>query len=108
MTNNDDVPELTGKEFEEFTRKGFVFIDFFGEWCMPCLMMAPIIDEISKKFKKKITFGKVNIGENQEVAEKFKVSHIPNFVLFKDGKPIEQFVGAMSFEELEGKLEKFV
>jgi thioredoxin 1 len=108
MTNKDNVPELTSREFEEFTKKGIVFIDFFAEWCMPCVMMAPIVDEISEKFGKKIKFGKVNISDNESLANKFGVSSIPNFVLLKDGKKIEQFVGAMDADELENRLKKFL
>ena len=107
MINNNGVPELTNGEFEEFTKKGFVFIDFFAEWCMPCLMMAPVLDELNEKLKKKVKFGKINVGDNETLARKFNVSSIPNFVLFKDGKPVEQFVGAMSGEELESKLGRF-
>jgi len=107
MTNNDTVPELTAKEFEEFTKKGLVFIDFFAEWCMPCLMMAPILDELNEKIGDKIKFGKVNVGDNEALARKFNVSSIPNFVLLKDGKPVEQFIGAISGDELEKRLEKF-
>ncbi len=105
---NDKVPELTNGEFEEFIREGTVLIDFFAEWCMPCLMMSPVIDELSEKFKGKIKFGKVNVGDNEEIARKFNVSSIPNFTLFKDGKVVEQFIGAMSGEEFEEKLNKFV
>ena len=104
----DKVQEITNKQFEEFTKKGLVFIDFFAEWCMPCVMMAPVVDEVSEKFAKKIKFGKVNVGDNENLARKFNVSSIPNFVLLKDGKKIEQFVGAMSADELEGKLKKFI
>ncbi len=100
------VPELSKSEFEKFIKEGIVFIDFFAEWCMPCLTMSPIIDELSEKFKGKIKFGKVNVGENQELAQKFKVSSIPNFTILKDGKVIEQFIGSMSEEELEEKLER--
>lgn len=108
MTNNENVKELTGKEFDDFTKKGLVFIDFFAEWCMPCVMMTPIIEEISEKLDKKIKFGKVNVGDNEALARKFNVSSIPNFILFKDGKVVENFVGAMDSEELENKLNKFV
>lgn len=108
MVNNDSVPELTSKEFEDFTKKGLVFIDFFAEWCMPCVMMAPVVDEVSEKFEKKIKFGKVNVGDNEKLATKFQISSIPCFILFKDGKPIERFIGAMSDEELENRLGKFV
>src|SRR4030043_1217167 len=107
MASKENVSELTAKSFDEFTKKGLVFIDFFAEWCMPCLMMAPVIDEISEKFRK-IKFGKVNVGENEALARKFNISSIPNFVLFKDGKIVEQFVGAMDAEELESKLKKFI
>ena len=105
---NESVQELSEKQFEEFTKKGLVFIDFFAEWCMPCVMMAPILEEISKKFSKKIKFGKVNVSENEALSKKFDVSSIPNFILLKEGKVIENFVGAMSADELESKLKKFV
>lgn len=108
MENNDKVPELTNQEFEDFIKQGLILIDFSAEWCMPCLMMAPIIDELSEKFKGKIKFGKVDVGENQELAQRFNVSSIPNFILLKDGEVIEQFIGSMPSEELEGKLKKFV
>ena len=108
MTQNDKVPELTNGEFEEFTRDGLVLIDFFAEWCMPCLMIAPIIDELSDKFEGKIKFGRVNVDGNKELAQKFEISSIPNLILFKDGKQVDSFVGAVSGEELEGKLKGFV
>jgi len=105
---NDKVPELTNGEFENFIKDGFVLIDFFAEWCMPCLMMAPIIEDLSEKFEGKIKFGKVNVGDNEEIARKFNVSSIPNFTFLKDGKIVEQFVGAMSGEEFEEKLNSFL
>lgn len=96
--------ELTSVDFEDFINKGNVLIDFFAEWCMPCVMMSPIIDDLSEKFKGKVKFGKVNVGEFQDIAQKFNVSSIPNFILFKDGKFVEQFVGAMSGEDFAEKL----
>lgn len=108
MVNNDKVPELTNGEFDGFIKEGFVLIDFFAEWCMPCVMMGPIIDELSEKFKGKIKFGKVNIEDNQEIAQKFGVSSIPNFILFKNGKQATQFVGAVSEEDMEDKLNNFI
>jgi thioredoxin 1 len=108
MTDNDQVPELTDNEFEDFTKQDLVLIDFFAEWCMPCVMMSPIIDEVNEKLKGKIKFGKVNVGENPKIAQKFNVSSIPNLTFLKDGKIIEQFVGTISAEELEEKLKKFL
>ncbi|HJX50100.1 MAG TPA: thioredoxin [Candidatus Nanoarchaeia archaeon] len=105
---NDKVPDVSNAEFEKFVSKGVVLIDFFAEWCMPCMMMTPIIEELSDKFKGKIKFGKVNVGESQELAQKHNVSSIPNFVLFKNGKVVEQFVGSMSEDDLEEKLGNYI
>lgn len=105
--NNDKVPELTNGEFNDFIKEGTVLIDFFAEWCMPCVMMAPVIEELSDKFKEKIKFGKVNVDDNPELAQKFNVVSIPNFVLFKDGEKVEQFMGSMPTESFSEKLEKF-
>ena len=106
MTNSDKVQELSKKGFEDFTKKGIVLVDFFADWCMPCITMAPIIDELSEKFKEKIQFANVNVDENQELAQKFSVMSIPNFILFKDGKISDRFVGAMSVEDFSDKLKK--
>ena len=108
MVNNDKTPELSKKEFEEFIKEDLVLVDFYADWCMPCIMMAPIIDELSNKFRGKIKFGKVNIEDNQELAGKFDVVSIPNFVLFEEGKVKEQFIGAISSEDFEKKLKNFI
>ena len=89
-----------------FIKKGIVLIDFFAEWCMPCLIIAPIVDELSDKFKGKIKFGKVNVDGNKELAQKFDINSIPNLVLFKEGRPIEHFIGSISSEALEEKLKE--
>jgi thioredoxin 1 len=101
---NDKVPELTNKGFEEFIKEGVVVIDFFADWCMPCLMMAPVIDELAEKLKDKVKFGKVNVEDNQALAQKFNVGSIPNIFILKKGKVVGQSVGSISAEELEDKL----
>jgi thioredoxin 1 len=104
----EEVLELTNGEFENFIKSGTVLIDFFAEWCMPCLMMAPVIEELSEKFRGKIKFGKVNVDDNQKLAQKFHVTSIPTFVLFKDGDPAQQFIGSMDNEEFREKLKQFI
>jgi thioredoxin 1 len=106
MTEN--VTELSSKEFDNFTKEKVVLIDFYADWCMPCLMMAPVIEEIARKFKGKIKFGKVNIEDNQELAQKFRIASLPTFMLFKDGKQANQFVGSRSIEDFEEKLKKYL
>jgi len=104
MTEN--VTELSGKEFDNFTKEKVVLIDFYADWCMPCLMMAPVIEDIARKFKGKIKFGNVNIENNQELAQKFRIVSLPTFMLFKDGKQADQFVGSRSIEDFEEKLKE--
>ena len=108
MVKNNFISELTEKEFEDFHKKGLVVIDFFAEWCMPCTMMSPIMEELSEKFKGKLKIGKVNISENESIAEKFGVSSIPTFIIFKDGKIVKQFSGMTSSEEFSDILNRFL
>ncbi len=108
MTNNDKVKELSNSEFQDFIKDKIVLIDFSADWCMPCLMMDPVVDELSDKFKGKIKFGKVDVSENQEIARKFEVFSIPTFILFKNGEIADQFGGAMPLEEFEDKLKKYL
>ena len=98
--------ELTNGKFNEFIKEGNVLIDFYADWCMPCVMMGPIVDEMGDKFKGKVKFGKVNVEDNQEIAQKFNVSSIPNFVLFQNGKVAGQFVGGMSADEFEDRIKQ--
>ena len=108
MAKKENVAELSRKNFDEFVKKGVVMVDFFADWCMPCVMMAPVIDELSEKFSGKVKFGKVNVEDNREISQKFNVSSIPNLVFFKDGKVVEQIIGARSFDELEKGLKNLV
>ena len=105
---NSHVSELSNGEFNEFIKEGLVLVDFFADWCMPCLMMAPIIEDLSERFNGKIRFGKLNVDDNQEIAAKFNIFSIPNMKLFRDGRIIEEFVGAMNADDFEKKLKGFV
>ena len=104
----DKIPELTNNGFDEFAKEGLVLIDFFAEWCMPCLMLSPVLEELSEKFRGKIKFGKVNVGDNQILAQKFRISSIPNLTLLKDGKVVDQIIGALPLEKIEEKLNKYL
>ncbi|MEK9207500.1 MAG: thioredoxin [Patescibacteria group bacterium] len=99
------VTELeNGKDFDSFTKEGLVLIDFWADWCMPCVIMAPVMEELSKKLRGKIKFGKINVDENHKLAQKFRILSIPNFVLFKNGNVADQFIGSMPKEDFEEKL----
>ena len=82
-----------------------VLVDFWAPWCRPCLMTAPILDELAEEYTGKLTFTKMNVDENGEIARQFGVMSIPNLIIFKDGKPAAQVVGFKPKAELKRTLD---
>jgi len=83
-----------------------LFIDFSADWCMPCVMMGPIVDNLSEIFGEKVKFGKVNIDDNPKITEKYEINSVPTFMILKNGEILERASGSMSYEELEEILRK--
>jgi len=77
-----------------------VLIDFWAEWCGPCKMIAPILDEAADEYEGKLAIVKVNVDENPNIAQKFGIRSIPTLILFKNGAPQAQKLGAMSKSQL--------
>ena len=89
--------DKNGFKKEVLDYKGLVFVDFYADWCGPCKMTEPVIEELSKELKD-IKFVKVNVDENPELTSPYQVFSIPTFMIFKDGEVAHQFVGAMGKE----------
>ena len=104
MEKNNEVEEISGHSFNDFIKENMVLVDFFAEWCMPCLMLAPVVEEMAEKFSGKIKFGKINIDNEADLASKFGVMSIPTLIVFKDGVELDRIMGAMPAEQLEEKL----
>lgn len=81
-----------------------VLVDFYADWCGPCKMMAPVVDELSEEYDGRVKVGKVNVDTASGTAAKYRVMSIPTFILFKNGEPVETLVGAVSKKELEERL----
>lgn len=78
-----------------------VLVDFWAEWCNPCRMIAPFIDELAKAYNGKIKVGKVNVDSESELATRFNIVSIPTLIVFKDGKAVQQKVGALPKQSIE-------
>ena len=82
-----------------------VLIDFYAEWCGPCRMMAPVVEQFAEEYEGSIKIGKINVDEESELAARFGVQSIPSFIFIKDGKVVDRVTGAMPRPVLKGYLD---
>jgi thioredoxin 1 len=101
------VDKVTDATFEHDVLKasGPVVVDFWAEWCGPCKMIAPILDEIASEYQDRLTIAKLNIDENPQTPPKFGIRGIPTLILFKNGTVEAQKVGALSKSQLAAFLD---
>lgn len=83
-----------------------VLVDFWADWCGPCRMLAPVLEELAREHEGELQVGKVNVDEEMSLAQQFGVTSIPMLLLFKDGKPVAKSVGYCPKAELEALLEQ--
>ncbi len=106
---NEKVKQLTEETFEAeiMNSNKISMVDFWADWCGPCKMMGPVIDNLAEKYgnKENIVIGKINVDENPSIARKFRVMSIPTMLFFKDGKEVERLVGVQNIDVLEAHLE---
>lgn len=98
------VEHLNVENFDSAVSSGLVVVDFWAEWCRPCIMMGPVFEELSGEMDA-VKFAKVNITDSQELAQKFGVMSIPTLVLFKDGKEADRMMGAVPKDMLRKWIE---
>ena len=102
---SEHVTDLNGRDFDEFISEGKTVVDFSADWCAPCLMMTPVIEELSKKMKD-IKFARIDVDSEREIAQKFSIMSIPHFIVFKDGKETGRIIGGMHKTIFEERLRK--
>jgi len=103
----ENLVEVNADSFkaEVLDSKVPVMVDFWAEWCMPCRMIAPAVDELSSDYKGKVKFAKINVDNNTELATDLQILSIPLLILFKNGKELTRIVGANSKEFIQKEIE---
>ena len=99
------VLKLKNKDFDAAIQSGFALVDFYADWCGPCKMMSPIVDEIADE-RTDVTVAKVNVDESSELASRFGVASIPTLIIFKNGKESNRIIGARPKAAILAELEK--
>lgn len=102
--------ELTTENFksEVLESEVPVLVDFWAEWCMPCKMIAPILEELSSEYDGKLKIGKLNVDEQGELAAQYNIVSIPTMLLFHGGEVVNQQIGAVPRPKIEGMLQEHV
>lgn len=104
------MPKILGssEDFKKHTQEGVTLVDFYADWCGPCQNLSPTLDELEQKFDGKLSVLKVNVDDNQELAQEFGVRGIPALFFLKDGKVQSQLTGLQPLSELEDHTNRLV
>lgn len=98
------MKELNQDEFDDFLGKnGIAVVDFWAPWCMPCLAMAPILEELDKELND-IAFAKVNVDKNVDLARQYGIMSIPTIIIFVNGREVDRIIGVVPKEELKERI----
>jgi thioredoxin 1 len=104
---NPGVVELNSSSFDNFLKTNLpVVVDLWADWCMPCRIMAPVMEELAKDYAGKALFGKVDVDQDSEIANRYGIMSIPHFLIFKNGTLVEKIVGAVGRGPLENALKR--
>jgi len=106
IKDSEKVKILSDQNFTNRIKTGFVLVDFWASWCMPCKLMVPVLNELAEETEGKVMVAKLNVDESKTTASKFSVRSIPTLILFKNGKEIHRFVGVKSKDYLLKELDR--
>lgn len=101
---------VTLENFKEcvLLQEQLVLVDFWADWCGPCRTVSPLIDQLEEEYQEKVVFAKINVDEQQEISEQYRISSIPTILLVKNGIVVERLVGAHSLDEYRENMDKYL
>ncbi len=110
MSDESGLIEITDANFESEIEgsEGLAIVDFWAEWCGPCRMVGPIVEELAEEYAGRMKVGKMDVDENQRTALRFQVRSIPSILFFKDGAHVDTVIGAVPKAALERKIQQHV
>jgi thioredoxin 1 len=106
VADSELIEHLTSQNFTHKTKSGVVLVDFWADWCMPCKMMAPILNDVAAATEDKATVYKLNVDEHRQVAAKYGIRNIPTMILFRDGKEVERIIGVKQKDYIISSIER--
>jgi thioredoxin 1 len=108
MATKTNIITLNYPNFDETLSGNLVLVDFWAEWCEPCKVLDPILEDIANEFEGKLLTGKVNADDNRLLTNKYGVMNIPTMILFKDGKKVHHFIGIQPKESIISVIKKYL
>ncbi len=115
MTTQTEHPQLprgilhlSTQDFDQTISKGVTLVDFFAEWCGPCKMMAPVVEQLAQEYAGRAKVAKIDVDHNIEIAMRYRVQGVPTFGIFKDGQMVHRIVGGVGYQPLKEALEAFL
>lgn len=108
MIDTSKPLHLNYPNFDKVVNNSTILVDFWAEWCAPCKVQDPILDEVAAEMNGEVLIGKVNVDDNRTLATKYGIMNIPAMILFKNGEKLHQFVGVQSKENIISTVKRFI
>ena len=101
MSDKEIIKQLTDSDFEKTIKEGVTLVDFHANWCGPCRMLAPVLEQVAKEVKGKAQISRIDIDTEQKTASHFQITSVPTLILFKNGKEVNRLIGLRNAEAVK-------
>ncbi len=106
VPENPNIKHLTANSFNQHIKGGIAIVDFWADWCMPCKLMMPVLNELANDKQYSFKVYKVNVDEQRNLSERFRIRSIPSLIIFKNGKEVKRLVGVKSKDQILNEIKK--